>query len=66
MFKGTGTALITPFTEDGIDWQNFGRFIDWQIDSKAEFLVVLGTTGESPAVSEPEREEIVRFAVSHV
>jgi len=66
MFKGTGTALITPFTKDGIDYQNFGRLIDWQIDQKVEFLVVLGTTGESPVVSEPEREEIVRFAVSHV
>ena len=66
MFKGTGTALVTPFSSDGIDYNNFGRFIDWQIDQKVEFLVVLGTTGESPAISEAEREAIVRFAVSHV
>ena len=66
MFKGTGTALITPFNSEGIDYNNFGRLIDWQIDQKVEFLVVLGTTGESPAVSEPEREEIVRFSVSYV
>ncbi|MDR1379640.1 MAG: 4-hydroxy-tetrahydrodipicolinate synthase [Synergistaceae bacterium] len=63
MFQGTGTALITPFTTGGVDYHNFGRFIDWQIDQKVEFLVVLGTTGESPAVTEAEREEIVRFAV---
>ncbi len=66
IFKGTGTALITPFGRDGIDYHNFGRFIDWQIDQKVEFLVVLGTTGESPAVSAEERTEIVRFAVGRV
>ncbi|GHV48100.1 hypothetical protein FACS1894204_12130 [Synergistales bacterium] len=65
-FKGTGTAIITPFTADGIDYRNFGRLIDWQIEKKVEFLVVLGTTGESPAVSEGEREEIIRFALSAV
>ncbi|MDR1875254.1 MAG: 4-hydroxy-tetrahydrodipicolinate synthase [Synergistaceae bacterium] len=66
MFRGTGTALVTPFTKDGIDYHNFGRLIDWQIDQKVEFLVVLGTTGESPAVSAAERTEIVRFAVARV
>ena len=66
MFKGTGTALITPFSADGVDYQNFGRLIDWQIDQKVEFLVILGTTGESPAVTEAEREEIIRFGVSRV
>ncbi|MDR2528493.1 MAG: 4-hydroxy-tetrahydrodipicolinate synthase [Synergistaceae bacterium] len=63
MFKGTGTALITPFSADGIDYHNLGRLIDWQIDQKVEFLVVLGTTGESPAVLETERAEIVRFSM---
>ena len=66
MFKGTGTELVTPFTASGIDYHNFGRLIDWQIDQKVEFLVVLGTTGESPAVEESEREEIVRFSVARV
>ncbi|MDR2181007.1 MAG: 4-hydroxy-tetrahydrodipicolinate synthase [Synergistaceae bacterium] len=66
MFKGTGTALITPFSADGIDYHNFGRLIDWQIDQKVEFLVVLGTTGESPAVTESEREEVIRFSVGRV
>ena len=65
MFKGTGTDLVTPFTRDGVDYTNLGRLIDWQIDQKVEFLVVLGITGEGPAVSAPEREKIIRFAVSH-
>jgi 4-hydroxy-tetrahydrodipicolinate synthase len=66
-FKGTGTALITPFDGDGgVDYRGFGRLIDWQIEKKVEFLVVLGTTGEGPAVSETERDEIVRFALERV
>ena len=66
MFRGTGTALITPFNTKGIDYHRLGRLIDWQIDQKVEFLVVLGTTGESPAVTEAEREEIIRFSVEQV
>jgi 4-hydroxy-tetrahydrodipicolinate synthase len=64
MFKGTGTALVTPFNADGIDYQNLERLIAWQIDQKVEFLVILGTTGEGPAVTEAEREEIIRFSIS--
>ena len=66
MFKGTGTALVTPFSGDGIDYHNLGRLIDWQIDQKVEFLVVLGTTGESPAVTESEREAVIRFSLGRV
>jgi 4-hydroxy-tetrahydrodipicolinate synthase len=66
MFRGTGTELITPFSADGIDYHNLGRFIDWQIDQKVDFLVALGATGESPSVTEAEREEIVRFTLSRV
>ncbi|MDR3265454.1 MAG: 4-hydroxy-tetrahydrodipicolinate synthase [Synergistaceae bacterium] len=66
MFRGTGTALVTPFTKNGIDYGNLGRLIDWQIDQKVEFLVVLGTTGESPAVLAEERGEIIRYSVARV
>ena len=65
-FKGTGTALVTPFTDTGIDYDGFGRLIDWQIEEGVEFLVVLGTTGESPVVTEAEREALVAFAVKKV
>ena len=65
-FKGTGTALVTPFSDKGIDLESYGRFIDWQIENKVEFLVVLGTTGESPTVKPEERVEMIRFAVKHV
>jgi 4-hydroxy-tetrahydrodipicolinate synthase len=63
MFGGTGTAVVTPFKEGGVDFESFGRFLNWQIEGGVEFLVVLGTTGESPTVSAGERAEIITFAV---
>ncbi|MCL1941753.1 MAG: dihydrodipicolinate synthase family protein, partial [Synergistaceae bacterium] len=66
LFKGTGTAIITPFSENGTDYENFGRLIDWQIDQKVEFLVVLGTTGEAPAILGTERDELIKFFIKKV
>ena len=63
MFGGTGTAVVTPFKEGGVDFESFGRFLNWQIENGVEFLVVLGTTGESPTVTADERAEIITFAV---
>ena len=65
-FKGTGTAIVTPFNENGIDYENFGRLIDWQIEQKVEFLVVLGTTGEAPTILGAEREELIKFFIKKV
>jgi 4-hydroxy-tetrahydrodipicolinate synthase len=66
IFKGTGTAIATPFTENGIDYENFSRFIDWQIEQKVEFLLVLGTTGESPTILGAERDELIKFFIKKV
>ncbi|MFA7362671.1 MAG: 4-hydroxy-tetrahydrodipicolinate synthase [Aminobacteriaceae bacterium] len=63
MFGGTGTAVVTPFKEGSVDYESFGKFLNWQIESGVDFLVVLGTTGESPTVSAEERAEIITFAV---
>ncbi len=59
-FKGTGTALVTPFTQDTqIDKNALKRFIEFQIEGKVDFLVVQGTTGESPTLSWDEKLEIL-------
>lgn len=47
IFQGAATAIITPITRDGVDFDAFGRLIDWQIESGIDALVVSGTTGES-------------------
>ncbi len=59
-FQGTGTALVTPFTADGsIDKIALKKFIDFQIEGNVDFLVVQGTTGESPTLSWEEKLEIL-------
>ena len=60
--KGTGIALITPFNEDfSIDFQSLEKLINYTIDGGVDFLVIIGTTGESVALSKLERREIVDF-----
>ncbi|WP_162415673.1 4-hydroxy-tetrahydrodipicolinate synthase [Cyclobacterium roseum] len=61
-FKGTGVALVTPFTEDGsIDYPALERVIEHVIHGNVEYLVVQGTTGESATLSETEKSEVLRF-----
>ena len=63
-FTGAGTALITPFNEDkSIDYSALERLIEDQISGGINYLVVLGTTGETPTLSEIEKKEIVRFVI---
>jgi 4-hydroxy-tetrahydrodipicolinate synthase len=60
MFQGTGTALITPFDEQlNVDYASLKKLTRFQVDSKVEMLVVLGTTGESPVISDEERRKII-------
>ncbi len=63
IFKGMATALITPITEAGIDYDAFGRLIDWQIEKGIDGLVICGTTGEGSTLSDDEHKEAIRFAV---
>ena len=63
VFKGIGTALVTPLTVDGIDYDNFGRLIDWQIAEGINALVVCGTTGEGSTLTDDEHRAAIDFAV---
>ncbi|MBK6915670.1 MAG: 4-hydroxy-tetrahydrodipicolinate synthase [Ignavibacteriales bacterium] len=60
MFKGVGTALITPFNQDlSVDYNSIRKIVDFQIANKIDALVVLGTTGESPVIDDDERKKIL-------
>ena len=62
MFRGTGVAIVTPFTQDGsIDWSSFEKVINHIIDGKCEYIVVLGTTGESGTVHGKDKQEVFSF-----
>ena len=63
VFEGIATALITPLTADGIDYEAFGKLIDWQIDSGIDALVICGTTGESSTLDDAEHRSALAYAV---
>ena len=66
VFQGAATALITPLTPDGIDYEAFARLIDWQIAEGIDALVVAGTTGEASTLTDEEHREAIAFAVKQV
>jgi len=66
-FTGTGIAVVTPFyTEGTIDWESFGKLIEFWIKGKVEYLVVLGTTGESATIHGAEKQEVFSFVAEKV
>lgn len=65
--RGMGVALITPFKEDdSVDYDALGRLVDYQLQSGTDYLVVLGTTAETPTLTESEKKEITQFVVTRV
>ncbi len=67
IFKGAAAALITPFNEDGsINFDAFGKIIDFQIENKTDALVVCGTTGEPSTMPDEEHKEAMKFAIDYV
>lgn len=67
IFQGAGIAILTPMHSDGtINWEAFGRLIDWQLENSTDALIVCGTTGESPTLSTEEKISLFRFAVERV
>ena len=65
-FKGLATAMITPFDENGVNFEEFGKMIDYQIASGADALVILGTTGEPPTMTDGEKTAVMEYAVKKV
>ena len=63
IFEGAATALVTPLTEQGIDYDAFGRLIDWQIDCGIDALVICGTTGEGSTLTDEEHRAAIEYAV---
>ncbi len=67
MIKGSLVALVTPMTDDGaVDWDAYGRLLEWHIASGTDGIVTMGTTGESPTLDIDEHNEVVSFTVKTV
>ncbi len=66
VFKGAAAALVTPFNDNGtINYEEFGRIIDFQIENKTDAIVVCGTTGEPSTMPDEEHVEAIRFAIDY-
>ena len=66
IFKGCGTAIATPFTEDGVNFEEFGKLLEDQIEAGVDAIIVCGTTGESATMSEKEKKETIKFAIDKI
>ena len=66
VFTGVATAIVTPLNEKGIDFEKFGKLIDWQINEGINAIVVCGTTGESSTLTDEEHRAAIKFAVDHI
>lgn len=63
--NGILTAMITPFTDDGVNFAELGKMIDYQIAGGSDAVVVLGTTGEPATMTEEEKTAVIEFSVKH-
>lgn len=62
IFRGLGIALVTPFTSDGqVDYKSLKRLVEYQIDNGADFLCILATTGETPCLTQDEKDKITQL-----
>lgn len=66
IFKGAATALITPIDENGVNYEDLKKLIEFQIAEGIDALVICGTTGESSTLTDEEHKEVIRFSVEVV
>ena len=67
IFKGAGVAIVTPFKADGeVNYEEFGRQIDFQINNGTDAIIVCGTTGEASCLTEDEHVKVIDYCVKHV
>lgn len=66
IFRGVGTALVTPMNEKGVDYGALGRLVDFQLEGGVDALIVCATTGEAPTLTDEEHIETIRFVAERV
>ena len=66
VFTGAATAIVTPLNKDGIDFEAFGKLIEWQISEGIDAIVAAGTTGEGSTLTDSEHKAVIKFCVDKV
>lgn len=66
IFKGSGVALITPFDENGVNFNKLEELINWHLENSTDAIIICGTTGEASTMTEEERKSTIKFTVEKV
>ena len=66
IFKGCGTAIATPFNENGVNYAEFEKLLEFQVENGADAIIVCGTTGEASTMTDSERKETIKFAIDTI
>lgn len=66
IFKGSGVAIITPFNENGIDYEKLRELLEWHIKESTDAIIICGTTGEATTMTEQEKKAAIKFTVDVV
>ena len=67
IFKGAGVAIATPFKDNGeVNYEEFGRLIEFQIENGTDAIIVCGTTGESATMTEEEHMDVIKYCIDKV
>ncbi|MDO5038392.1 4-hydroxy-tetrahydrodipicolinate synthase [Clostridium sp.] len=66
MFEGSGVALITPFTETGVDYDKLKEILEWHVKEGTDSIIICGTTGEATTMTLDEKKEVIKFTVDTI
>lgn len=66
IFKGSGVAIVTPFTEDGVNYDKLGELLEWHIQNHTDAIIICGTTGESSTMTDEEKKNAIKYTVEKV
>jgi 4-hydroxy-tetrahydrodipicolinate synthase len=66
IFKGSGVAIVTPFSDKGIDFEKLGELLDWHVANSTDAIIICGTTGEAPTMSDDEKKAAFKYTVERI
>jgi len=66
VFKGSGVAIVTPFNEEGVNFEKLGELIEWHIKEGTDAIIICGTTGEASTMTQEEQQAAIKFTVEKV
>lgn len=66
IFEGSGVALITPFKDNGVDFEKLKELLEWHVKEGTDAIIICGTTGEATTMTEKEKKDVIKFTVDTI